>query len=55
MSNNMNFLRGMGIGFVVGSAIGVSVAPQRKSKNAVGKALRTVGEVIENLSGTFAS
>ena len=46
--NNMNFVKGMGLGIIVGSAIGMAMAPKRHSKNRVGCMLRSVGEVIEN-------
>lgn len=54
--NSMNFVKGMGIGLVVGSAIGVAVAtPPKKmasGKSRVGKTLRAVGEVIENIGNS---
>lgn len=52
--NTVNFAKGVGVGIIVGSAIGMVVSqPQRKTgphkKNAIAKALRTVGDVVENI------
>ena len=46
-----NFVKGIGVGILLGSAVGM-VMPRRKMtrKRAIGKALRTVGGVIENVS-----
>lgn len=46
------FLRGVGIGVVAGAAIGMALAPKRKSalKHTAEKALKTMGEVAENIS-----
>ena len=48
---NTGFVKGMGIGLAVGSAIGMAVVmPKNKPmKCKVSKALRTVGDVIENV------
>jgi gas vesicle protein len=49
--NNMNFVKGMGIGLVVGSTIGMVVAPKKNNgKKVIGKYLRGVGEIIDNVS-----
>jgi hypothetical protein len=51
MSNGKNFVKGVGVGLMVGSAIGMAVAtPKKNGKKMVGKALRSVGEVIESLN-----
>ena len=53
--SNMNFVKGIGIGIVVGSAIGAAVAPSKRArKTMVGKTVRTVGEIIDNISSTFS-
>ena len=46
------FLRGMGVGVLAGAAIGAVMMPKKKHsmKATAGKALKTVGEVMENLS-----
>jgi hypothetical protein len=55
---NNNFAKGIGIGMVVGSAIGVTLAnvgsrTGRQSRSKVGKALRTVGDIVENIGSAF--
>ena len=49
-SDNMKFFKGMGLGIMVGSAVGMAFAPQKKSKNMVGKALKAAGELADNIS-----
>jgi len=50
------FARGVGVGMVVGSAIGMTVAAVNKRgshRNKVGKALKTVGDIVENIGSAF--
>ncbi|MBO5034999.1 MAG: hypothetical protein J6C43_05265 [Oscillospiraceae bacterium] len=49
---DQDFLCGMAMGAMVGAVMGAALAPRRKSqvKKAADKAMRTVGEVMENLS-----
>lgn len=53
-----NFMRGMGVGMVVGSAIGMTVgAATKKGKqnsNKVSKALKTVGDIVENIGDALS-
>jgi hypothetical protein len=55
--NSGNFAKGVGIGLVVGSAIGMAVSmPQQKAsakKTVVGRALRTVGDIVESIGDTI--
>lgn len=54
---SVNFIKGMGIGLIVGSAIGMAAcAPSKcnKKKSVVGKALKTMGDLFENISDTFS-
>ena len=52
--NNGTFIKGLGVGMVVGSAISMAVKGGRnENKNAWGKALKSMGEVVENVSGVF--
>ena len=47
----MNFAGGTGVGILVGSAVAMAMPRRRMTrKKAIGKALRTVGSVIENVS-----
>ena len=45
-----NFLVGMGIGVAVGSITGMAMKSKKGPKNAVGKTLKTVGEVVDTVS-----
>lgn len=47
-----DFLCGMAMGATVGAMMGVMLMPKKKSKvqKAADKAMKTMGEVIENLS-----
>lgn len=47
--NRSTFIKGMGLGLVVGSAIGMACMPKRK-KSAIGRALKTVGGIAEELT-----
>ena len=56
MSNmdNSTFLKGLGVGVVMGSAISMAVRSGKSdSKNAWGKTIKSMGEVVENVSGVF--
>ncbi len=58
MNNSSNFARGIGVGMVVGSAIGMTVAAiNRKSshqtRGKVGRTLKTVGDIVENIGSAF--
>jgi gas vesicle protein len=50
--NNMSFLKGMGVGMVVGSMVGM-VAMPRKKKFSMGKALKSMGDVVENVTNAI--
>ena len=55
--NTMNFAKGMGVGLVVGSAIGMVVSSQgstSKKKNVVSKALKTMGDIVENIGDAIS-
>ena len=48
---NKGFSTGVGLGLLVGSAVGMAL-PRRKMshKRRVGRVIKTVGDVIENVS-----
>ncbi|MDE6107836.1 MAG: hypothetical protein K2F83_04075 [Oscillospiraceae bacterium] len=49
---DQDFVWGMAMGAVMGTVMGATLAPRRRSqvKKAADKAMKTVGEVMENLS-----
>ena len=50
--NKMSFFKGMGIGVVVGAAAGMIALP-KKPKMTIGKALRSVGDVVDGVIGAI--
>jgi len=54
MMNNVNFVKGMGVGLIVGSAIGMVVAPPRKNeKTTVGRAIKAMGTVVDSIADSI--
>lgn len=53
--NNMNFLKGMGLGLVIGAAAaaGMTIKPKKKHCSMIGKALKSVGEVIDGVADSL--
>ena len=54
--NANNFAKGVGVGMVVGSAIGMTVSAVNKKgskQHKMGKALKTVGDIVENIGSAF--
>lgn len=51
--NKMSFIKGMGVGVVVGSVVGMAVMPKKTKSNTIGKAIRSVGDVVENVANTL--
>ncbi|WP_294552251.1 hypothetical protein [uncultured Pseudoflavonifractor sp.] len=49
------FIAGIGMGMVAGAALGMAMTGSRKReiKRAADKAIKAVGEVVENLSDTM--
>ena len=48
---NQNFVCGVGLGMVAGAAVAMTMMPKRKSvKKAAEKAMRTMGEAVENFT-----
>ena len=50
--NNMSFVKGMGIGLMVGSMVGMMASPRKKKFN-MGKALKSMGDVVDNVAGAM--
>lgn len=52
MMTNQRFWRGVGMGILAGTAIGMVSAPRRKTnmRRTMGRAIKTVGEIVENAS-----
>ncbi len=53
--SNMNFVKGMGIGLIVGaSAVGaMMIKPKKKHCSMIGKALKSVGEAIDGMANSI--
>lgn len=50
MNQKMNLLKGIGLGMAMGAGVGMLFAPQKKSaKRTVSKALRAIGDVLEDV------
>jgi len=51
---NMNFIKGMGAGMMVGAALGMMLSPDMKSsRRKLSRMFRAAGDVIEDLSGAI--
>lgn len=51
--NNAKFLCGVGMGLILGSAIGLSMPKKKCGKSMLGKALKSMGNIVENISDTM--
>ena len=54
--NTRNFAKGVGVGMVVGSAIGMTVSAANKKgskQHKMGKTLKTVGDIVESIGNAF--
>lgn len=54
--NTRNFAKGVGIGMVVGSAIGMTVSATNKKgrkQHKMGRTLKTVGDIVESIGSAF--
>ena len=59
--NGMSFAKGIGVGIIVGSTVSMAVASStskqkkypNKKNNVVGKALRTMGEIVDNIGDSI--
>ncbi len=50
------FWQGMGIGLMAGAVVGMTLQPRKrnaKMKDKAGKALRAVGDAVENISDSM--
>ena len=50
--NNMSFVKGMGIGLMVGSMVGMMASPKKKTFN-IGRALKSMGDVVDSVADTI--
>ena len=50
--NSMSFVKGMGIGLMVGSVVGMVATPNKKKFN-MGKTLKSMGDVMDTVAGTL--
>lgn len=51
--NNMSFIKGIGVGMVVGSIAGMVVSPKKNHKTSVSKALKSIGDVMDSVAGSI--
>ena len=47
--NNMNFVKGLGAGMLLGCALGMTVAPKKGSSGKLGKMLKTVSKTMDGM------
>ena len=50
--SNMNFVKGMGAGLMIGAAMGLLLSPDKKGRR-LGKMFRAAGDVIEDLGSAI--
>ena len=50
--NNTSFIKGMGIGLMVGSVVGMVAAPKKKKMN-IGKTIKSMGDVVDSVASTL--
>ncbi len=51
--NNMSLIKGIGIGMVVGSIAGMVISPKKSHKANMGKALKSIGEVVDSVTSSL--
>lgn len=53
--NNMNFVKGLGLGMAIGAAAvaGMCMKPKKKHCSMIGKALRSMGDVVEGIADSM--
>ena len=50
--NKMSFFKGIGVGVMVGSIAGMTMAPKKNSAR-IGKALRSIGSAVDSVAGAL--
>ncbi len=50
MTQPKNLLPALGLGMVAGATLTMMLKPKKPAKHAAGKAIKAVGEVVENIS-----
>ncbi len=49
--SSIDFVKGMSFGIIAGATIGIAMAPKNKRKKTMaGRALHTMGEIVENIT-----
>lgn len=52
--SGMYFVKGLGVGMVAGATVALIAMPKKKAeKNNCGKAIKTIGEIIDNIADTI--
>ena len=50
----MSFIKGMSAGLIVGACAGMAMAPEKAgARKKVGKAVKAIGEMIENITDSL--
>lgn len=50
----MDFVKGVGVGIIAGGTIGLALtSDKRRTKKIKGRAIRTIGTVMENVADVF--
>ena len=48
--NNVRFWKGMGAGLLVGACVGMAAAPKKNRRRSMGRAVKAMGQLIEEVS-----
>ena len=51
--NNRQFLLGMGAGLMVGGAAAAAMGMKKSRKTGLGRTLKTMGQVVDSVAGSF--
>ena len=47
------FWKGMGAGLLLGACVGMAAAPKKQRKRSIGRAVRAMGQLIEEVSSAI--
>ena len=53
--STMDFAKGIGIGMVAGAAVGMAIAPRKKSRKFIsGKMLRAASDILNDITNSMS-